>query len=170
MTTTRAFSVRKIMNLVLVGTAIWASTVIAPPPVAQAAGGFWNWSERCVMKKINAHRNAHGLHPADWDPQLGYVGRKHARVMSRYGTIWHDGAVGRKVTRWYRLGQNTARARGCRTVVRSFLRSSTHRANIYGRWGYIGAGIVRRGDRIYVQILFESSRNPGNIWGYPNNS
>jgi hypothetical protein len=52
-------------------------------------------------------------------------------------------------------------------MVRSFARSYTHRANILGAWRYVGAGIVRRGNYIYVQVLFESSRDPGNIWGYP---
>jgi uncharacterized protein YkwD len=168
-TTTRARSARNFVAILMAGTVAWTATVVAPPPVADASTrGYFNRSERCLMKRINDRRAARGLHRLSWDPQMGYVARNHSRKMARYRSIWHDSRVGRKVTRWYRLAQNTGRSRRCGRLVRSFMRSSTHRANILGRWGYIGAGVIDTGRYKYVQVLFESSRNPGNIWGYPN--
>jgi len=87
--------------------------------------------------------------------------------MANNRAIWHDSRLGRKVTRWYRLGQNTGRGKNCRTLIRSFMRSSSHRSNIFGRWSFIGAGVKHRGRYKYVQIVFENARNPGNIWSYP---
>lgn len=144
----------------------WTTTVIAPPSV-HSGGRYFNWSETCLMNRINKRRAANGQRKLQWDPQLGYVARRHSRRMARNRNVWHDSRVGSKVTRWYRLGQNTGRTTGCRRIIRNFLRSSTHRANIFGRWSYIGAGVVKAGGYKYVQVLFENSRNPGNIWGYP---
>jgi hypothetical protein len=169
-TTTRAFSFpfRKIMIVMIAGAMAWATTHVTPPPVADAAGsGFFRRPEICLMKRINAKRAARGQRRLQRDAQLGYVARRHAAKMARERNVWHDRRVGRKVTRWYRLGQNTGRTTRCRRIIRSFLRSSAHRANIFGTWTHIGAGVVKSGRYKYVQILFESTRDPGNIWGYP---
>jgi uncharacterized protein YkwD len=47
------------------------------------------------------------------------------------------------------------------------MRSSSHRTNILGRYRYIGIGVQWRAGRAYVQELFESRRNPGNVYNYP---
>ncbi len=79
----------------------------------------------------------------------------------------HDPRLGRKVTRWRRLGENTARGRNCRSVMRALWRSPSHRANILGRFSFVGVGIARRKGRIYVQQVFESRSDPGNIYSHP---
>lgn len=166
MATTRAFSIRTFLTLMMAAVMAWTTTVVAPP-AAKAGGGYFNWPEVCLMKRINKKRAARGQRRLQWDPQLGYVARRHSRKMARNRNVWHDSRVGRKVTRWYRLGQNTGRTTRCRRIIRGFLRSSTHRANIFGRWSYIGAGVAKAGRYKYVQILFENTRNPGNVWAYP---
>ena len=129
---------------------------------------FFKRVERCMMEKINKRRAAHGQRKLDWDRQLGYVARKHARRMARSGYIFHDGALGARVTRWKRLGQNVGTAAGgCRALFRAFWRSSAHRHNILGRWRFVGVGSKTLNGRLYVQHVFESRRNPGNIYTYP---
>ena len=124
--------------------------------------------ERCMMQKINKRRIGHGKRKLDWDRQLGYVARKHARRMARAGTIWHDGRLGSRITRWKRLGDNVGYARdGCKKLFRAFWNSAPHRQNILGHWRFVGVGSKRRHGRLYVHHIFEARRNPGNIYTYP---
>ncbi len=123
--------------------------------------------ERCFIKKINNLRHRKGKRRLDLDKQLGYVARRHARGMARNGSIYHDGDLGSTVTRWRRLGQNVGRGGGCKSVFRAFKNSSGHRANILGTWKHLGVGFDRRGGSIFVMHIFQSKRNPGNIYKYP---
>lgn len=119
------------------------------------------------MRRINRARSRHGLRRLRRDKQLGYVARKHSVKMASASSLWHDGDMGRKVTRWRRLAQNTGRGGSCRALARSFMASQTHRTNILGRFRFIGVGTESRGGLIYAQQIFESRRNPGNIYHYP---
>ncbi|MGH2821052.1 MAG: CAP domain-containing protein [Actinomycetota bacterium] len=133
------------------------------------AGTAWRFSpsERCFLKRINRRRVHHGRRRLDWDKQMGVVARRHARRIARAGGVHHDTRIGRKVTRWVKLGQNTGRGGRCRGLFRAFWRSSAHRGNILGRWRFVAVGARRRGGRLYVQQIFEARRNPGNVWRYP---
>jgi uncharacterized protein YkwD len=131
-------------------------------------GGFsFNSKEACFMKKINKIRLRHGLPKASSDPQLGYVARKHARTIARDGAVYHDDRFGERVTNWIRLGQNTGRGGGCRSITRAFMNDQTHREIILGQWSFMGVGVDSAGGRIYVQQLFESRKNPGNVYNTP---
>ena len=125
--------------------------------------------ERCMMKKINKRRVGHGQRKLDWDRQLGYVARRHAARMARAGGIFHDNALGSRVTRWRALGQNVGvSADGCKRLFRAFWESSPHRHNILrSGWRFVGVGSKRRNGRLYVHHVFEARRNPGNIYTYP---
>jgi uncharacterized protein YkwD len=118
------------------------------------------------MRRINRIRAGNGLRKLRWDKQLGVVGRKHARTMSRAGGIWHDD-IGSKVTRWRALGQNTGKGGGCKRLTRAFMHSAAHRANYLGRWRHVGVGVIKRNGATYVQQVFESRNDPGNIWHKP---
>ncbi|MDQ3940888.1 MAG: CAP domain-containing protein [Actinomycetota bacterium] len=132
-------------------------------------GGRWSFNriEKCLTRKLNNARARHGLRALNPDKQLGYVARRHARAMAATGGIYHDGDMGNEITRWRRLGQNTGRAGGCKRAFRAFMRSSAHRGNILGRWRFVGVGAERRNGQLYVQQVFESRRDPGNVYRYP---
>jgi uncharacterized protein YkwD len=119
------------------------------------------------MRRINAIRSRHGLRRFERDKQLAYIARQHAVSMSGTGGVYHDPNVSWKVTRWRRLGENTGRGRSCRSLARSFMHSPSHRRHILGRFRFMGFGTQKSGGRLYVQQLFESRRNPGNIYHYP---
>ena len=119
------------------------------------------------MRRVNAIRARHGLNRLDRDKQLAYVARRHAMDMSSSNYVFHDDHVASKVTRWYRLGQNTGRGRSCRSLSRAFMNSAEHRANILGQYRFMGFGTQAKWGRVYVQQLFESRRDPGNIYRYP---
>ena len=145
------------------------ATVAAEDRVGVAAGrGYsFNNAEKCLMRKINRARRSQGLRALDWDRQIGYVARRHAYSMASARAAYHDSQLGQKVTRWRRLGQNTGRGGRCRRIFRAFMASSVHRANILGQWRHLGVGATWSGGRLYVQQIFESRLNPGNIYSYP---
>jgi hypothetical protein len=132
-------------------------------------GGGWDFGrrERCFMRKINRARHSHGRRRLDWDKQVGYVARQHARSMGNRGYVFHDPDLGQVITRWRSLGQNSGKGSGCRSLFRAFMRSSKHRSNILGRWRHMGVGVDRAGGTVYVQQVFERRRDPGNIWHRP---
>lgn len=82
-------------------------------------------------------------------------------------SIYHDLRLGRKVTRWRALGQNVGRGGSCKRLFRVFMSSSVHRANILGAWRYIGVGVKSRNGNHYTQQIFESYKDPGNVYRYP---
>jgi hypothetical protein len=134
----------------------------------KASGGFrFNRTERCFMKRINDIRVRHDLKKVTSDLQLGFVARKHARTIAADRAVYHDEAYGQRVTHWHRLGQNTGRGGTCRSLTRAFMNDPVHRDIILGPWSFLGVGTEKAGGRVYVQQLFESSRNPGNIWNRP---
>lgn len=158
----------------VVGVAmIVALSVLPSPPRVSLTesepirGYSFSKGERCFLKKINGLRHRKGKRRLDADKQLGYVARRHASGMARKGSIYHDGDLGRIVTRWRRLGQNVGVGSGCKSLFRAFINSSAHRANILGAWKHMGVGIDRRGGRIFVMHIFHSKRNPGNVYHYP---
>lgn len=166
----RRLSAGVVVGIVLAGALGSTQVALLGPRVGSVeAGTTWRFShsERCFMRKINRCRARHGRRRLERDKQLGVVARRHARRMARSRAVYHDDRIGRKVTRWIRLGQNTGMGGTCRRLFRAFWRSSRHRSNILGRWRYLAVGARRRGRRLYVQQIFEARRNPGNIWHYP---
>ena len=100
--------------------------IVSDPGLSQAretGGNRYRFTrvERCLMKKINRHRAHRGKRRLEWDKQLGYIGRRHARRMARAGSIWHAGNLDDAVTRWRRLGQTVGGARRCRALFRRVL-------------------------------------------------
>ncbi len=139
-------------------------------PAGRSRGKWhWNTGERCMMRLINRQRARRGLKRLRWDRQLSFVGRKHAKAMAATGRgIWHDPYLYRRVTNWKRIGQNTGAGARCHKLFWTFWRSPAHRRNILSHWSYVGVGsVLRRGRGLYVQQIFESSRNPGNVFRSP---
>jgi len=169
---TRAYSGWRLLVIALICLALG----IASSPVVDISGesrslGTSRYSfkraERCLMREVNNIRARHGLRRLYPDKQLGYVARRHAETMSTRRSVYHDYNVDEKVTRWWRLGQNSGRGASCRSLTRAFMSSPSHRSQILGRFRFMGFGTQKRGDRLYVQQLFESRRDPGNIYNYP---
>ena len=138
-----------------------------PTKSVDTGGWGFNDAESCIMRRINDIRKRNGLTALEWDRQVGYVARKHANTMASARGVFHDGNMDREITRWRSLGQNTGRANGCVSVMRAFMNSSAHRANILGPWKHMGVGVERRHGCIWVQQVFESREDPGNVYHYP---
>ncbi len=166
---TRALKALCLYVVVLVCVPLLPSKAeLAPVSTAGVSSGFsYKRAERCLMRRINRVRSRHGLGRLDGDRQLAYVARKHAESMASSRGVWHDPNVGSEVTRWRRLAQNSGRGQSCKSLTRSFMNSQKHRSNILGQFRFFAVGVKRAGGSLYVQELFESRRNPGNIYHYP---
>lgn len=163
--------VHKFLSLLVVATlltALGAPAASAKETELAPSGSSYRWKgkERCLLQKVNRARANHGRRRLGWDKQMGYVARQHAKAMASSRSIWHDD-IGNKITRWRSLGQNVGRAGTCKRVFKALMRSSGHRANILGSWKYMGFGASRAGGKLYVSQIFESRRNPGNVYQYP---
>ncbi|MFN2488314.1 MAG: CAP domain-containing protein [Actinomycetota bacterium] len=133
----------------------------------RASGYHFRRVERCFMRKINHRRERRSLRPLQWDKQIAYVARRHARKMAKAGSISHDRGLTSKVTHWRSLGQNSGTGRHCRQLFKAFWNSPGHRSNILGRWRFQGVGTRWRNGHLYVQQVFEFRSNPGNVYGWP---
>ena len=142
---------------------------LAGPGTSALGGGHYSWraSEKCMMNRINSFRARNGLTRLKWDRQLGYVARDHAESLASAGGVWHDEGMYDEVTRWRSLGQNTGRGGKCKNLMKAFKASGDHRANMLGQWKFIGVGTEWGRGRLYAQQVFESRRNPGNIYHRP---
>lgn len=165
----RAEVLVKASIIVAMALAVVAASLVTTPRSEAARRSRYNYKrvEKCMMKKINHRRSTHGQRKLNWDPQLGYVARRHAKSMARNATIFHDNDLTSSVTHWRSLGQNVGTGKRCRGLFNAFWKSLAHRNNIMGRWRFVGVGSERRGGRIYVHQVFEHRRNPGNVYSYP---
>lgn len=105
--------------------------------------------EAQIIKFTNAERTKHGLPPLKADAQLLKSARSHAMWMTTRRSLTHTRAA---VAENIALGQQSARE-----VVRSWMNSSGHRANILSRrHGRIGvAAYVANNGQIYWCQQFE---------------
>jgi uncharacterized protein YkwD len=160
-------------SILLVVIAIAAFMLIGPTASSMETGsssssGYrFKSAEACFMRKINQARQRQGRRALQWDMQLGYVARRHAKRMASQHAVYHDANVGNEVTRWRSIAQNTGRGHNCKRTFKAFMNSSPHYANIMGTWKFLGVGIEYRSGYVYVQQLFERNNNPGNVYHWP---
>jgi uncharacterized protein YkwD len=107
-------------------------------------------SESALLTLMNQVRIAHGLRPLRADVRLEGAARTHSRRMLRTGTFAHGAftaRIRRAGVRAPRVGENLAWGAGslarARTIVRMWLASPSHRANLL-RPGYriVGVGAI----------------------------
>jgi uncharacterized protein YkwD len=161
---------RSILRIVSLATALSAIVALfgVAEPVARAGGSFrWNASERCFMKKINKARAKNGLKRLRRDKQVGYVAKRHARKMAKAESMWHDEELGSRITNWSALAQNSGYGGKCKGLFKAFMDSPVHAENILGDYRYFGVGARWKNNRLYVQQVFESKKNPGNVYHSP---
>jgi uncharacterized protein YkwD len=153
-------------RVVLIATSLLAVSLVATSsPVS--AGDCWTYKakERKMAQKINRARSSRGLARLNLDRHLSRVARVHTNAMIESRTLFHTANLGRKVTRWNRLGENVGYGGTVKGLHRAFMRSSGHRANILGRFRHIGVATRRAGGRLWTTVVFEHYRDPGTrLW------
>lgn len=115
---------------------------------APAAASNVTAAERSLIQEINHTRAAHGLAPLRLDAVLRRAAHSHSRDMLARGYFAH-GAFRARMQRLGvqgpRVGENLAWGTGsraqARTIVQTWLRSPTHRANLL-RPGFRRVGVA----------------------------
>ena len=142
------------------------------PSIPAQAGSCWDYkrAERRMAKKINGARNGAGDRRLRLDRQLSRVARKHTDEMVRRRLLYHTPShvLGRRVTRWNRLGENIGAAGGVKRLHRQFMNSPTHRAiTLTDSYRFMGIRTKRRGGKVWTTVVFESRRDPGTRLSMP---
>ena len=101
-----------------------------------------------MLDMVNGRREAHGLRPVHLSPGLSGEAQHHTAAMVRRDELFHTGKLAGKVRRWHahRWGENVGCAGSVRGLMRAFMRSPEHRANLLNSgYRFIGIGVI--GDR-----------------------
>jgi len=120
--------------------------------------------ERGFARKMNKARNRSGRRRLSLDPEASQVAMAHTRSMFRRNTLFHSPQeqLSRRVTKWRVLGENIGVGASVKSLHKAFMASLLHRANIlYSSFRHVGVGAKKRGARLWVTVVFESSTDPG---------
>lgn len=161
--------VRKVAGVLIAGLllAVSVETVVAQATAKSSCIDIGEGATR-IAQMTNTARADAGLGPVSLDPQLTRVAGKHSRVMAKHRRLFHTKkeVLAWRVTRWNALGENVGVGHGLKSLQRAFMASPSHRANILrGSWVHLGAAVRRAGGRVWVTVVFESTRDPGTrVW------
>lgn len=125
-----------------------AVTLWASPSQAQGTG---DW-----LHMVNELRASHGLAPLRLDGNLSSLAQRWSDKMAADGKISHDPDLAGGVTaNWSKLGENVGTGSDRRAIMRAFVNSPPHLANLIDpQFTDIGIGSTFVGDREYVVHRF----------------
>lgn len=143
-----------------------------PATVGAADSTCWSYSksERKFARLTNEARVAAGLGKLSLDPELSRVARKHTSEMISDGALSHTpvSVLGKRVTRWRKLGENVGRGDGVSIIQATFMGSTVHKDNILKPgFRHVGVGTKRADGYLWVTVVFESKRDPGTTLAMP---
>jgi uncharacterized protein YkwD len=137
---------------------------LLPATPAQAKCYRATPSERAFVRKMNAARADGELSRLRLDPEMSKVSKVHTRAMARKESLYHTSSsvLSKRVTNWVLLGENVGVGGTVSSLHEAFMNSAPHRANVMlKQFKYVGVGVKRAGDRMWVTITFEAKSNPG---------
>ncbi len=135
-------------------------------PVTPASARCYtpNGKERAFVRKMNAARVDAGKRRLKLDIQMSKVSKVHTKEMTKEGSLFHTSStvLARRVTNWVLLGENVGVGGTVSSLHKAFMDSPAHRANILlGSFKYVGVGVGRADDRLWVTVTFEAKSDPG---------
>jgi uncharacterized protein YkwD len=149
---------RKIVSF---ATVVAAATALAGIPAASGATQTELSGQSVLLTEMNAARASHGLAPLRLSHVLARPARSQSVYLARTGKLDHNGADGRPFyVRLYKagysktkaVGENLGMSSGCetglaKTMVRMWLDSPSHRANLLSRrFKVVGLAVVAARD------------------------
>ena len=124
--------------------------------------------EKAMAKKINKARSKHGDAKVSLDPELSLVARRNSRRMAKKEVLVHTSNLGGKVTNWKLLGENIGYGVSVGQLHSMFMNSEVHKDNILtDSFRHVGVGMVKKGEYLWVSVVFESKKNPGTTLNMP---
>jgi uncharacterized protein YkwD len=113
---------------------------------------------------MNAARADEGKSRLRLDPEMSKVSKVHTRAMARKESLYHTSSavLAKRVTNWVLLGENVGVGGTVSSLHQAFMNSAAHRANIMlKQFKYVGVGVKKTEDRMWVTVTFEAKSNPG---------
>lgn len=117
--------------------------------------------QQADLDLINAARKTNGKAALTAHIDAAKKAQAWSEQMARTGTLTHSGPGGtvdpKGLTGWCSLAENVGKGPSIKAIHDAFLRSSTHRANLLGRYDKVGTGVVKSGSTYWVtEIYFRS--------------
>lgn len=161
---------RKRTSLFLLTTVVLASLSLAP--AATAAGTCWEATklEKRFAGKVNFRRTQANVAKLRLDPELSMVARTHSLEMKRAQEPFHSSIeqLSTRVTRWTVLAENVGAGMTVKSIWRQLQDGALHESNIVDtRFRFMGVGVAKDGDRKFVTLVFEGTRDPGTTLKMP---
>lgn len=128
---------------------------------AAAAGADAASAEHAFVASINRLRADRGLPALRVHPELTGIARRWAGEMATAGAISHNAGFSGEVTAdWRKLGENVGRGPDVEDLMRAFVASPTHLANLVdGEFTLIGVGVVEHHGELWtshqLMVLFD---------------
>lgn len=146
------------MRALAAAVAIVVGCLLVP---AGAAGADAASTEQAFVASINRLRADRGLPALRVHPELTGIARRWAGEMADAGAISHNPGFSGEVTAdWRKLGENVGRGPDVEDLMRAFVASPTHLANLVdGEFTLIGVGVVERHGELWtshqLMVLFD---------------
>ncbi|TMW56082.1 hypothetical protein Poli38472_008730 [Pythium oligandrum] len=135
----------------------------APAPAPKPAG---NNMQQEMLNAVNAERAKAGLKPYCYNKKLNAAAQKHSEDQAKHKKMTHDGSDGvnfadrakREGYNWQGLAENVAAGQQTvADVMKSWMKSPGHKANIMGGSTHFGMGYAKGGNTPYWTQEFGSS-------------
>ncbi|HWL65643.1 MAG TPA: CAP domain-containing protein [Actinomycetota bacterium] len=137
---------------------------LLPATSANAACYKPTRAERSFVRKMNKARDAAGKAPLSLDREVSKVSKVHTKEMSNEDSLFHTSTsvLSKRVTNWILLGENVGVGGSVSSLHQAFMNSPAHKANILlGSFKYVGVGVIKTDDRMWVTVTFEAKSDPG---------
>lgn len=109
-----------------------------------------------MLRLLNAIRDRHNLARLDLNQRLSRYATRHSREMASSRRLFHTSNLYSKVSRYNpeAWGENVGYARWVKRIVRLWMRSASHRANILNRqFRKAGIGLADGGRWTYATLI-----------------
>jgi uncharacterized protein YkwD len=145
------------------GCAARAQTQVPPPPPATSATFKLSAEEQAVFEAVNAERKKANLPALVVNPTLQRVAREHSANQAKQQKMAYElsgktpaDRVKEAGYRYSRVAENVAMGQPTPAeVMKSWMNSSGHKANILGDYAELGVGLAKDAEgRLYWTQLF----------------
>jgi uncharacterized protein YkwD len=143
-------SYRKLPIIVLVVAVLLTATA------SRADAGAVDRRSR-MLHLLNGVRNRHGLPTFRVNRELSTEALRHSRRMAAAGDLFHTQDLYQAVRSYDPScwGENVGMARYIKTVLRLWMHSSGHKANILRRaFRRVGIGVAKSNGTVWVTVIF----------------
>ncbi|HUP84575.1 MAG TPA: CAP domain-containing protein [Acidimicrobiales bacterium] len=139
----------------LVGLVLMAALLVSVVP-AQSAGADNLTDEQAFAAALNEVRAGAGLPPLAMEVRLVDIARGWSAQMAAANVLSHNPSMSSQApSNWQRLGENVGFGGSVDSIHKALVASPGHYANIVNPYfNYVGVGVVRSGDRIWVTQNF----------------